>query len=420
MSALVPSPMRFPGRFLVRLLATIWMAYAGAPIAAPLLFAEATVDNPAPWVQSQAILTLRFWQGSDVRQVEFHPPQSRLADVWPLGPPRVLDAMKDGVRYRRHEQRYAVVPFSSGPVELHMGGASGRPFGSPGAARWDAPALQLAVRPPPAGGSTGPWLPATALTLTEQWENSDTMLRPGDLIRRRITISARGVSATQLPPTDFAITGATVLAGTPQLTTITDAGGVIARREQVFDIVPTRSGEFLVPEIRISAWHPDDKQAISVSAPTRRLAVGGSDGIRANSTAPTKTPAPSFAAGYHALLLAIIAITVLLATWFPLRPIWSLLRAGRCGNLHGVRDFLFGWCQRRGANPRPQSLLPMIASTRDFPTQQLLLALDAALYSANQTRPAFPARSLIRALWFISPANRRQLWPIDSMNRDTT
>jgi hypothetical protein len=58
--------------------------------------------------------------------------------------------------------------------------------------------------PPEAQGN---WLPAEQITLHDSWQAEPRHLRVGDQTTRIITIEAKGLAASQLPPLAFTRTG---------------------------------------------------------------------------------------------------------------------------------------------------------------------------------------------------------------------
>ena len=174
------------------------MSALAADVARPA-FVEAEVDRGTPWVQSQVTYTLRAWQGSDLRELVLAGPQARLAEVRVLGPATVREAERSGRRYRVHEQRFAVLPFASGEVELAGAHLAGKPPGTTRPLRIEAPAITLRVRPVPPEADAARWLPADDVVLSETWSPAGGEAAVGKPLLRRIRIEARGVEATQIP-----------------------------------------------------------------------------------------------------------------------------------------------------------------------------------------------------------------------------
>ena len=60
--------------------------------------------------------------------------------------------------------------------------------------------LTLQVQKIPAGAAGKPWLPASALTLTDVWDTPPAALAQGALAHRTLRLEARGLTADRLPP----------------------------------------------------------------------------------------------------------------------------------------------------------------------------------------------------------------------------
>jgi len=243
--------------------------------AADDLLAEAELDRPEVHVHAQAVYRVRFLHAVDVRDVQLAAPALRLADLRRIGEDRTFEAERDGRRYRVHERRYAVFPFASGTLEFagayamgRMPSTATRPDGWR-AVRIDAPVRTLTVLPVDIQADGAPWLPASALKLTEQWTTVENGVH-----RRTLRIEASGVEAAQLPELEVKVDGMGVLPGQPRLQNHFAGERNIAVREQTFVIMPVDSGLFTVPPLQLRWWNVATGSAEVAALPGRTLHVG--------------------------------------------------------------------------------------------------------------------------------------------------
>jgi hypothetical protein len=357
------------------------MSALAADVARPL-FVEAEVDRAAPWVQSQVTYTLRAWQGSDLRELVLAGPQARLAEVRPLGPATVREAERAGRRYRVHEQRFAVLPFASGEVELAGAHLAGKPPGSARPLRIEAPTITLRVRPVPTAADGARWLPAEDVVLTETWLPAGGPATDAAPLLRRIRIEARGVQAAQIPELRPEIPGVSVLALPPRLETRIEGTRVIGVREQDFQLIPLRPGPLAVPALELIWWKvPAGTQEVGagstaiVRLPARTLAVGAAQGAAAATSGGSEIW-PWAAGG-----LTLLALALLTLRHQPRRyPFWTLRRACRDRDAAAAHRALLAWAARRWPDAPPASLPEFAARLPAGELVTALITLDRQLY----------------------------------------
>src|SRR5690606_31686917 len=167
------------------------------------VFIDASLDRDTLYVQAQALLTLRIYHSVSLfDDSTLTPLQTPEARVEQLGKPRTYETRINGVRHGVIEVRYAVHPLRSGELELPSQVFSATLVERSGRrVQVSSPPIPLTVKPVPAEyPADAPWLPATALTLSESWSDSEEPLKVGDSLTRTLTLRAEGLSASQLPP----------------------------------------------------------------------------------------------------------------------------------------------------------------------------------------------------------------------------
>lgn len=269
------------------------------------LFLDTQADNLSPYVQEPFTYRVKVYYRDPPRQATLGDPQVDGATIEQRGEDQSYTELVDGLRYTVLERRYLVTPQRSGPLRIGAprleamvsdprSGVRRSPFadldemlggrvfqGMPGWADLGGgrrvvergPERTLEVRPQPAG-SAEPWLPAQSIQLTDQWNPSPPKPRVGEPITRSLTITAQGVSASQLPTLDPGQPeGARVYPEPPALEDLAGAGTPAATKTLKLALVPTQAGTLTLPEIRLRWWDTvEDRERVAV-IPQRILDV---------------------------------------------------------------------------------------------------------------------------------------------------
>ena len=342
--------------------------------AEPLFFLEAELDSNVSLIHAQVILSLRFYQGADLRDLVLEAPQIRLADVRSLGETQVSEEVRGGMRYRRHQRRFAVFPFASGKLEL-AAVAQGRPVGATALRRWTVP-LTLEVRPVPAqGGDAARWLPAHAVRLEEKLPKiaPASPVEVGAVVGRTLRIEADGLTGEQLPELSLVIPGATVLPRPARVETQLEKGRLRGVREQYFEIVPQRPGRLLLPAVTLPWWKVGAGGADQAALPARTLDVAGLP----DSPAPVTLPR-SGEKGL-AILSGLAAVGLIFLLGRRGRDPWRIWRACRRGEDASVRSGLLEWAARCWRRDPPLTLIAL-AARLNAPAALAVCRLDRRLH----------------------------------------
>lgn len=239
------------------------------------VFIDASLDQDAPYVQAQVVLTLRIFHSVSLfDDSSLTPLQMPDAHVEKLGDTRTYEQVIGGVRHGVIELRYAIYPQRSGQLDIpaqeftatlvDRSAPNGlTPFGPrPGkTTRVQSPSIPLHVRPKPANyPADAPWLPARSVTLTEVWtpDPLDVDALVGESLTRNLMLRANGLSSAQLPalPT-FTLDGIRSYADQPRLANQSEDSGIIGSREESQALVPTRAGSYEIPPIEIVWWNTE-------------------------------------------------------------------------------------------------------------------------------------------------------------------
>lgn len=254
------------------------------------IFIETDVDTESVYVQSQVILTLRIYWAVEARITE-------PAD--PVVPDALIKKMEDttfnktvgGKSYRVFERKYAIFPQKSGTldippqvVEVTVPSRQRsrdffnllQPLGE--TIKLRSKEQSVTVREKPAGyPSSAVWLPATALTLKDNWNRQNTQLKVGESATLTITVTADGLLGEQLPEIELPQSdGLKLYQGKAEVDNETTSGGMRGVRKESIALIPTRPGAYELPEIRLPWWNNKLQKVEYAVLPARQLTVEGS------------------------------------------------------------------------------------------------------------------------------------------------
>jgi hypothetical protein len=259
------------------------------PVVAPgdeLVLFDASVDEPSVYVQSEVILTVTLQQAINLDGGEISN-----FDI----PDAVVENLERRSFQRRvgnrtwlvTELRYAVYPQKSGALRIPAIGFTAREV-QPGRSllgarlgrrlRMASTPLEIDVKSVPTSFPGEVWLPARALTLEENWSIDPASLNVGDSTTRTLTLTARGLQGSQLPPLS-SVQGAVNI---PELRFYPDqesidqselAEGLQGRRVQSEALVARSGGTWTLPEIRVPWWNIETDRLEFATLPARTVVV---------------------------------------------------------------------------------------------------------------------------------------------------
>ncbi len=223
----------------------------------PPYFLEAETDKKQVHVQEQFIYTLRFYHKGSLINGNIRPPEFNNALIESLKEQSVFGKTINGQQYTVYEWQYAVFPQASGQLKI-----AGPTFTGLIHLRGKQKGVQANSKPIvinvlPAEKSTASyWLPAEQVTLNQKWEDMPKDIQVGDSLRRVITLTAKGLKASQLPAIssqngkDFKI-----YADEAKSSQSLSEEGVQSVKVISQAIIPTKPGTIHLPDINITWWN---------------------------------------------------------------------------------------------------------------------------------------------------------------------
>ncbi len=233
------------------------------------IFLLSEVSKQQLYVQEQLIYTVKLYYsiGFDPG-AQLSTPQVTNAVVQQLGGDDNHQEVVNGIGYSVTERRFVIFPQSSGeliipPVYFSatVGRRSGvnRLFTNRNIFREvnlssTEHLINVVARPNSFDGST--WLPASELSLTEEWSNNLNEVVVGDAITRNITLTAKGLSSSLLPEISQSdMSGLRFYPDQPTREDKISDEGILGTTMMSTALVASSAGTYLVPEIRIQWWN---------------------------------------------------------------------------------------------------------------------------------------------------------------------
>lgn len=351
-----------------------------APGDALVLF-EASIDQSSVYVQAETILTVTLQQAINL-------------DGGEISAFDVADAVVEDLERRSFQRRvgnrtwlvtelrYAIYPQKSGRLTIPAIGFTAREV-QPGRSllgarlgrrlRLASEPIELEVKPVPASFSGEVWLPARELTLTENWSIDPESLNIGDSTTRTLTLVARGLQGSQLPPLS-SVQGSLNI---PELRFYPDqesidqtelSDGLQGQRIQSEALVARSGGSWQLPEIRVPWWNTETDSLQYAILPARNVSVA--------------TPAPLDAASPNQPTTELSGAPATL-------PVWAWILSGS-GWLAALLLAGMMWMSRRD---RSAAAAGDIAPHRD--ASSLRQALVEIRRCAEQNDPASLRRAIL-------------------------
>jgi hypothetical protein len=408
------------------------------------IFLRTEVSKDSVYVQEQLLYTIKiFWSVSFDQGAQLTSPQVSDAVVQQLGSDANYQDVVNGIGYNVTERKFVIFPQKSGELTIppvNFSASVGRRGGfnallrSRGTVReidLTSETHHIEIKAQPASFPAGAtWLPARQLALEESWSGDFDNLEVGDALTRNITLRADGLSSSLLPGIPSVNQdGLRFYPDQPLREDGADASGVFGKRSEGTAIVPSRGGEFTLPEVRLPWWNTETDQLETATLPARTINVlaptgsanpasilSGADAApqeQVASTVVTEVARPVFWITTTVLFAGAWAFTTLL--WLRGRQQATLAAMGSAatlrlperkqaqgnapaanpnadaalrtlkaacdgGRLREVRATLLSWGQAASGNLELRTLDALSHHVNDDELSAHLHALDAALY----------------------------------------
>ena len=253
------------------------------------VFVEVEAAPATAYVQSEIIYRVRLFRSLSMSNETLSDPEltQGKAVIEPLEDDKSYETTLKGRRFGVFERRYAVYPQVSGPLAFapvrYQGQAAAGLFGydpfgpKPRTLIRQSRPVQLEIKPATASYQAQHWLPAKSVKIAEEWSGDPFALSSGEPATRTVTVTARGLTASQLPAlpeqrfADFR-----QYPDKPALADRKTGAGITGERRQKSAIIPMRAGEYVLPEIVLPWWNTETLTMEQAVLPARKVKVAAS------------------------------------------------------------------------------------------------------------------------------------------------
>ncbi|MER2494447.1 BatD family protein [Catenovulum sediminis] len=227
------------------------------------IFIETQLSANEVWLQQQVIYTTKLYLSVQMTSGSLTQPEIAGAIVEQQGDDKESDTLIDGIRYRVIERNYLITPQRSGTYNIDSPVFQGEIldrrrsqfFNQTKVITRTGESITLNVKAIP-NDYQGHWLPSELVMLNDELQPRQDEYQVGEPITRVITLSALDVSAEQLPKIDVNYPDSIKVYPDQADTHSSQRNGqIISQRIETAALVPTRSGTFTLPEIKISWWN---------------------------------------------------------------------------------------------------------------------------------------------------------------------
>lgn len=268
------------------------------------VYLTATLDNESPYIQQQLRYEVKLYLAHTLETGSINPPEVENADIQQTSTDEESQEIIDGQRYRIISRTYLITPRRSGPLTIQGSRFDGqvrdetqRSFASFNRARSVtaiAPDLDIQVKPQP-DDFRGRWLPSEHVVLEEEWDDQQHFIA-GEPINRRITLTAQGVRAEQLP--DVSVEYPTGMRYYPERTerdSYSRGGERLAQAVFRGVVIPSQPGTYTLPAVEVNWWDVRADEPRTETLPERTIEVHPPAGGMSSPTAQQELgedPAP--------------------------------------------------------------------------------------------------------------------------------
>ncbi len=265
------------------------------------LFLEVEATPESPYVQSQILYTLKLYTRINIAQARLNEPELADAVIEKLGEDSTYNTEVNGVNYSVTERKYAIFPQKSGQMTIKPliltaeVITSGRPsfngFFSQQITktkRIESKAITLNVKPVPAEFTGKHWLSAEELHLKQEWSGDFENMKVGEPLTRTLSLLAKGTTVGQLPELNTAKTDDQLKAypDQPVLQEQKKTDGIIAFREEKIALIPSKSGDFILPAIKIPWFNTKSQKMELTEIPETTITAASIAGTPSATLAP--------------------------------------------------------------------------------------------------------------------------------------
>lgn len=233
------------------------------------------VDEQQPFINQQIIYTVKLTTNQSLMEAQYQPPQVDNALLIPLGDGRRYQTTSDGKEYRVDEQQYAIYPQKSGRLNITPPRLAALVYSTiPERVNIKGNDVTVRVQPALNHDTQSTWLPAKQLTLSEEYNSSDTTMNQGSTLVRKITLRAMGLPAELLPSLTFAdSTQYNVYPEKPETHNALRQQELIGTTTLSVTYVLNKAGHIIIPAIELPWYNTQTSKNETATLPAYELNI---------------------------------------------------------------------------------------------------------------------------------------------------
>lgn len=258
------------------------------------LFLTATIDKNNVYVQEQVLLNMRLHYR--VNLSGYTPEELRINNsTVELTAENNRKATLNGITYNVLERIYAIHPQASGSITIpaqrwqlqkssNFFGHNQNPI-----IRVSSQAHTINVKPIASNSTAAHWLPATSLTLNQEWLQSTITAKVGEPLSYRLTINAEGLSHSQLPSISLDNVDSnafTIYSDKAETDNQISNNGITGKRVLNYAVIPKTTGSYSLPPISLKWWNTNTDKEETITLKSQKIIVAGSTLGQQNTISP--------------------------------------------------------------------------------------------------------------------------------------
>jgi len=232
------------------------------------VFLKTLISKSEVYVQEPLVLTVQLFHSVGLRDAQLTSLDVENAVIDEIGDQEKSEKILNGVRYSVIEKHYSITPEKSGQLTIPALTFSGRTqyrgvYADPGRyvrTRSMAHRVEVLAKPDiyPANA---PWLPTSALSISDSWDGNPPTLTVGESVTRTLTLSALNLNAAQLPDLSLpTVPGLKLYPDQSRNENTATKSGMLGQRIFSTAIVATQPGDIKIPEQTIYWWNTSSKK----------------------------------------------------------------------------------------------------------------------------------------------------------------
>lgn len=306
------------------------------------------------FINEEVIYTVKLYSSESLANVEYQGPQFADGLIISLGSGRSYQTVKEGKIYTVEEQRYAIFPQKSGTLTIKPPTLKGLLYQiNSQNISVKANPVTLHVKSAPPAFNNKAWIPASNVTLQQEYDKSLSHLKVGDTLTRTVRIQAEGFPGQLLPKivvNNEKTFRVYLEALTPKNNLVNNnlVGEVTLKLTYLFD----KPGDATIPALDITWFDVDKQQKMQAVLPPMSLSIiqNTSEVIKSpvKKISPIIVTQTSRAGWTVAGIMTALWILTLLGWWFTLRnkksnPLNDLKSACGANNPQKAQEALLAW-----------------------------------------------------------------------------